>query len=70
VAAKHICPDPQKFAKSKKKSQQKKREDISFSPLYGVFDLSNQMEEVIVRPNENKTDGGYVNDEVEKSTWL
>nr|XP_036674902.1 arrestin domain-containing protein 3 [Drosophila suzukii] len=78
MAAKHICPDPQKFAKSKKKSQkktgkgsqQKKREDISFTPLYGVFDLSNQMEEVIVRPNENKTDGGYVNDEVEKSTWL
>ncbi|XP_016953776.1 arrestin domain-containing protein 2 [Drosophila biarmipes] len=78
VEAKHICPDPQKFPQSMKKSmkrigkgsQEKKRDDISFAPLYGVFDLSNQTEEIIVRPNEMKTEGGYVNEEVEKSTWL
>ncbi|XP_017081833.1 arrestin domain-containing protein 3 [Drosophila eugracilis] len=76
--AQHICPDPHKFDKSKKKSQkkpakgtpEKKKEDILFTPLYGVFDLSNQVEEVIVIPNQIKTDGGYVNDEVDKSTWL
>ncbi|XP_016970858.1 arrestin domain-containing protein 3 [Drosophila rhopaloa] len=76
--AKHIRPDQQKFLKAKKKfqrksckrAQEKKKEDISFTPLYGVFDLSNQLEEIIVRPNKNKSDGGYVNDTVDKSTWL
>ncbi|XP_044252246.2 arrestin domain-containing protein 17 isoform X1 [Drosophila takahashii] len=78
VAAKHICPDPQKCSKSKRKSQKisgkgsqdKKREEITFTPLYGIFELSNQTDEMILRPNQKKTDGGYVNEEVDKSTWL
>ncbi|EDV48175.1 arrestin domain-containing protein 3 [Drosophila erecta] len=76
--AKHISPDSQKFSKSKKKSQKRsvkgsevrKTDAIVFSPLYGVFDLSNQVDEMTLRTNELKTDGGYANDEVEKSTWL
>eukprot|EP00099_Drosophila_melanogaster_P024295 NP_652649.1 uncharacterized protein Dmel_CG18746 [Drosophila melanogaster] len=76
--AKHISPDPHKFSKSKKKSQkrgvkgsqERKAETIVFSPLYAVFDLSNQVDEMTLRANEPKTDGGYVNEGVEKSTWL
>ncbi|KAH8304947.1 hypothetical protein KR018_011663, partial [Drosophila ironensis] len=77
VEANHIVPDPQKFKKSKKKSQRKPNknalnpkkpnEKIVFSPLYAVFDLSGEVEEPIVRP---KTDGGYVNEDVDRSTWL
>ncbi|EDW96340.1 arrestin domain-containing protein 3 [Drosophila yakuba] len=78
AAAKHISLDPQKFSKSKKKSQkksikgsqEKKNDAIVFLPLYGVFDLSNQVNELTLGTNELKTDGGYVNNEVEKSTWL
>ncbi|XP_017053005.1 arrestin domain-containing protein 3 [Drosophila ficusphila] len=78
AVAKHIFPDPEKVSKAKKKTQKKsvKRsnakigEDIVFSPLYGVFDLSNQTEEIIVRPNAMNGDGGYANEEVDKSTWL
>ncbi|XP_052858867.1 arrestin domain-containing protein 3 [Drosophila gunungcola] len=72
--AKHISPDPQMFLTPKKKSQKRsgkgpQEKKIIFSPLYGIFDLSNEMEEIIVRPNKNRT-SGYVNEAIDKSTWL
>ncbi|KAH8374747.1 hypothetical protein KR200_005090 [Drosophila serrata] len=76
--AKHISPETQKSSKAKKKSIKKttiKSKDqngmeIVFTPLYAVFDLENPEENLILRSNEAKTDGGYVNEDVDRSTWL
>ncbi|XP_017104241.2 arrestin domain-containing protein 17 [Drosophila bipectinata] len=76
LEAKHILPVQQKAKKSKKKSIKisKKEstnpiEKITFTPLYAVFDLSCESDESIVRPKV-KTEGGFVNEDMDRSTWL
>lgn len=63
--------------KTKKKSIKKSKKDatipsekITFSPLYAVFDLSGESDESIMRPKVIKTEGGYVNEDMDRSTWL
>ncbi|XP_034665283.1 arrestin domain-containing protein 2 [Drosophila subobscura] len=69
--AKHIRPDRQRSSKSKKKSQKKAQtEEIVYTPLYAVFDLTSEMENAIERPKGYQTEGGFVNEDIDRSTWL
>ncbi|XP_022220373.2 arrestin domain-containing protein 2 [Drosophila obscura] len=69
--AKHIRLERESSSRSKKKSQKKDQTaEIVYTPLYAVFELSTEMENAIERPKGYQTEGGFVNEDIDRSTWL
>ncbi|XP_017140076.1 arrestin domain-containing protein 3 [Drosophila miranda] len=69
--AKHIRTNGKRSSKSKNKSLKRAQsEKIVYTPLYAVFDLPSEMENSIEIPKSYQSEGGFINEDIDRSTWM